>query len=222
MKAYGIDITSQIINYNSAIRQKSDVARLLISITRFLNISDELPQLEALPNDWSSNCIRLIIYVDKMSRVFICEKEKLHTFHFPFQIIKEDHTLVLFEGENITSAICSILFSVFEKLSDDDTLETVLEKYWETVSDLEITMNDNQLCGKLITFLLSFEPGYARFDLDDANDTGSMHPREHLDINYSSGTTFKLGLSKALNYNELIDILNINTPCCYLQKPSKT
>ena len=130
--------------------------------------------------------------------------------------------MVLFEGENITSAICSILFSVFEKLSDDDTLETVLEKYWETVSDLEITMHDNHLCGKLITFLLSFEPGYVRFDLDETNDTGSVHPREHLDINYSSGSTFKLGLSKALNYDELIDILNINSPCHYLQKINKT
>ena len=62
-------------------------------------------------------------------------------------------------------------------------------------------MQDNKMCGKLITFLLSFEAGYLRFDIDELNANGKMHPKEHLDINYSTGCTFKLGLSKELNYS---------------------
>ena len=218
MKAYGIDINPRMIQYNAAIRQKGDVARLLVNIVRFLNVLGIPPQLDSLTKNWSEDYIRLILYIEKMSRVFICERDKIHTFQFPFQIIiEEDHCVVLFEGEHITSSTCSILSSVFEELSEDESLEAVLEKYWEIVSDLEIGMQDNKMCGKLITFLLSFEAGYLRFDMDELNANGKMHPKEHLDINYSTGCTFKLGLSKGLNYSELIDILNINTACHYLQ-----
>ena len=38
MKAYGIDINPRMIQYNAAIRQKGDVARLLVNIVRFLNV----------------------------------------------------------------------------------------------------------------------------------------------------------------------------------------
>ena len=218
MKAYGIDINPRMIQYNAAIRQKGDVARLLVNIVRFLNVLGIPPQLDSLSPKWSEDCIRLVLYIEKMSRVFICERDKLHTFHFPFQIIIEgDRCVVLFEGEHITSSTCSILSSVFEELSEDDSLEAVLEKYWDIVSDLEVNIQDNKMCGKLITFLLSFEAGYLRFDIDELNANGKMHPREHLDINYSTGCTYKLGLPKALNYSELIDILNINTTCYYLQ-----
>ena len=102
MKAYGIDINPQMIQYNAAIRQKGDVARLLVNIVRFLNVLGIPPQLDSLTKNWSEDYIRLVLYIEKMSRVFICEREKIHTFQFPFQIIiEEDRCVVLFEGEHI-------------------------------------------------------------------------------------------------------------------------
>ena len=76
MKTYGFDINPSVIYYNSSIRDKFTIIKLLIGISNFLNMSK--PQLlSELSKDFSSEKIRLIIYIDKMSRIFIEEKEKI-------------------------------------------------------------------------------------------------------------------------------------------------
>lgn len=218
MKAYGIDIPKQFIGFNSAIRKKNHVAKLIIGVTRLLNVA-AVEAVDSLPPTWGNDHVRLIICIDKMSRVFICSENQIHSFYYPFSIqISEKRGETFFEGAQISSVTCSALSSVLEDCSDDELVETLLEKYWDIVTDLEIDEPEKTLCGRLITFLLAFEPGYLRFDCDEVHQNENIHPREHLDINYSSGATFKVGLSKSLNCDELVDILNSKTACYFLEQ----
>lgn len=218
MKAYGIDIPKQLIGFTSSIRKKNHVTKLIIGVTRLLNVAP-VKTVGSLPTTWGNDHIRLIICIDKMSRVFICSENQIHSFYYPFSIqVSENRGEIFFEAEQISSAICSALSSVLEDFSDDELVETLLEKYWDIVADLEIEEPEKTLCGKLITFLLAFEPGYLRFDCDELHQNGDVHPREHLDINYSSGATFKVGLKQSLNCDELVDILNSRTACYFLEK----
>ena len=70
----------------------------------------------------------------------------------------------------------------------------------------------------MIYDLLVFEPGYIRYDIDFSNRIDPIkHPPHHLDINYDNASTFKIGLSKGINFDEFISILSIKEKCYFLK-----
>ena len=218
MKFYGYDLNPQIINYNSSLRNKINIIRILIEVSRLVNSSSPHPAAELVAS-LDSNKIRLVFYVDKMSRIFIEEKDKIHSFHFPFVLkVENGKNILSFNGFQITNATCSILAAVFAELSEDAPLERILELYWDIASDLSVPSEESEIHSQLITYLLSFEPGYLRFDHDEVLENELYHPQNHIDINYTSRATFKIGLMKPLDYKQLIEMINITTPCCYLSE----
>jgi len=48
------------------------------------------------------------------------------------------------------------------------------------------------------------------------HENGKMHPLYHLDVNYSSGASYKIGLYNELQIEEFKEILDITTDCLYL------
>lgn len=63
-----------------------------------------------------------------------------------------------------------------------------------------------------------FECGYLRYDYDVEYQNGHIHPINHLDVNYSVGSTFKLGFQDIITIEDFIDILDLKTNCHYLNK----
>lgn len=224
MKTYGFDINPSVIYYNSSIRDKFTIIKLLIGISNFLNMSK--PQLlSELSKDFSSEKIRLIIYIDKMSRIFIEEKEKIHTFFFPFKLRVDNNKYTLFSNDaEISNVTCSVMSAIFNNLSDEESLEFILEQYWDVADDLGLPKEEEKVYSKLITYLLTFESGYLRLDHDESErgrGKREAHPIDHIDCNYTDGASFKLGLSSSIACSDLIDILDINTPCTCLSLPRK-
>ena len=219
MKAYLFNVKPDIVHYCSSIRSKIDVVRLIVGISRYLIMTKPEPFLDN-SKEVEEGEIRLVIYVDKMSRVFLSETNKIHSFHFPFTFgVNEDKCVLFHKGSEITSAMCTVLEATFFNLSEvDDSIENVLENYWNIAEDFQISKQENNFYGNLITYLLSFEPGYLRFDHDVIRKKVGIHPEHHLDINYTNGASFKIGLTTFLREMDLIDILNLNTPCLYLTK----
>lgn len=60
------------------------------------------------------------------------------------------------------------------------------------------------------------EKGYIRYDYDPEHENKEIHPLYHLDVNYSSGVTYKIGLNGALQIGGLKKILDTTTDCAYL------
>jgi hypothetical protein len=215
--AFGYQISPNLIKYNTSIRSKADIIRLLIAIVRYLNIASP-NELEKLTIENRPGDIVLILHVDKMSRIFISDNDKIHTFQFPFSVGVSDGKLhIAFNGIQIDNGVVSILNTALSEFEDWYPLEQIIEKYWEAIDDFEISKAEAQIYNGMITYLLSFEPGYLRFDYDQDNKSNERHPLNHLDIYYTNKNTFKIGLLDKLNHIQLIDILNISTPCLTLK-----
>lgn len=138
MNSFGYDITPSVIQYNSSIRSKATVAQLLIEVSRFLLLSK--PQsCSVLPVDIPVGKIRLIVYIDKMSRLFIEEHNKIHSFLFPLILKTDENGFVLsHNGYRLSNATCTILSAVFSEQEEDESIERIIEKYWDIATDLLI------------------------------------------------------------------------------------
>jgi len=215
MKSYQFQTNNYFIGERTAIREKYDIIILLINSIKYI-CSAPLNELVSVPND----DITLVIHVDKMSRIFFCQEEKIHTFQFPFLISEEDGMLnVYYKDYELDSKITTILLSLFKASNQlNKSLESMFDLFYGTMKDFGITDDAYEsICWDLILYLLSFEPGYLRFDYDIERQDGTKHPLNHLDIYYTSKNTFKIGLNEQLDNSMLIELLDINAECKFLK-----
>ena len=212
MKSFGFQLNPNVIGYNLSIRDKGDIIKLLINILRYLNFNKPI-ELANLTIEADDNKILLIIHIDKMSRLFIVEKNKIHSFQFPFKIsISQDSCNIKYNDTIIDSATISLFSAVFSTFKEYTPLEEILDKYWNAISDLGVDAQEAKSIETLITYLLTFETGYLRYDYDEIRGN-EMHPVNHFDFYYSSNNTFKIGLTDRIEYRQLIEILDINKKC---------
>lgn len=203
MKKCEFNAPSIIIGYNSSIRDKISIIRILISVIRYLNTGQEIGEQKESEKEMPS--IHITICIDKMSRVFLEEKDKIHSFAFPFTIIKQDANYVVqFLGIDITSPVCAVMEATFYKIIESSSVEDIVGNFWDAVRESEVDDEDRDLCCQLLTYLLSFEPGYVRYDHDEVN---AGHPIDHLDINYTNMATFKLPLNQSIDCGGFIRLI---------------
>ena len=135
--------------------------------------------------------IQIVLCIDKMSRLFISNDKSIHSFRFPFFI------------DDINGR-----FKVHNKdLEIDNEATSLLLSFFGEFEGMESIYD-----------LLVFDPGYVRYDIDFSDRLDPLnHPAHHLDINYDNASTYKLGLSKEIDFDEFINILNINKKCYFLK-----
>lgn len=201
------------------IRNRFDLLRLLSHTLKAIVVENASYE-EGYPRKTDDNR-KLLIHIDKMSRIYYCLGDKFFSYSFPFLLFKDpDNSLIEinFKGElAIDSLVSSLLITIFDNpvLQDKDLLElyeTVDDEIKETYHGAEI---DIDIIMNLIYHLLAFEPGYLRYDDDNTpgrvND--KFHPRYHLDINYESISTYKIGLEKNISMSQFVEITD-NTAVC--------
>lgn len=198
------------------IRNKRDLLKLLVQTIKFLVLTPAAPAGRA-PSDK-----KLILYVDKMSRLLFCVENKIFSFQFPLQVRigpGDDSLSILYRDYfEIDHIISSLLVSVF---GQDDIFDSSLEdidgRIWEEIIANEWNgVVDLDALYELAKQLVLFEPGYIRYDHDKVHTNGALHPEHHLDIFFSSNSTMKLGLQKAIESEWMLDMLNILTDCKYI------
>lgn len=70
---------------------------------------------------------------------------------------------------------------------------------------------------RIFEHILLTEPSYLRFDHDTEHQDTVEHPTNHIDVNFSSDYSYKIGLEKQINLDELVDILSKKTRCRILK-----
>lgn len=68
----------------------------------------------------------------------------------------------------------------------------------------------------LLRDLFLFDDGYIRYDYDEVLENGLTHPLNHLDIFYSTRTTFKVGFKNRIREAHFMDLLDVNSDCHFL------
>lgn len=187
-----------------AIRDKIDYTRLLVYGARQLLLAIETGETKV-----SSN-MKLI--VDKMSRLFFYKNKKYFSVAFPFITTLDNENNVIefttYTGKRLDNQSISAVISIID--SEEFKLNPSL-------IDFYIEPNGIESSGLLLLEeIFQFEPSYIRYDSDPDNEKGKLHPLNHLDINYSQYSTFKLGLTKEITFDYFENLQNIKTDCSFL------
>lgn len=204
---------------SGAVRTRSDIINLLLNACELI-IDSKFDIKNEIVADAKS-----LVYVDKMSRLFLITENKYTSFSFPFNI-DLDLSKLSFCSYEIDHATIAILSSIMSNYTENMRIEEILSCVWDN-SDLQNVPDEyNERISVLMTMLLSFDTGYVRFDIDPENaikyaEKGKplAHPEFHLDINYSGNSTYKLGLNSKITMGNFIDILDITKNCWFLKKP---
>ena len=118
MKCYCFELTDELsTQILCPIRTKEDVISLLINTIKVLL------SLPATEESRSQNTNKIILLVDRMSRLFFCIEDKIFTINFPFYVSKSEVTDALsirYRHIAIDSYISSLIIS---------TLQNTTKKY---------------------------------------------------------------------------------------------
>jgi len=215
MKAYELSTKRKFFESFGSIRTKRDIILLLLEILKTFIIDNQnirkFNDLDIIDNDTD---ISIVIYIDKMKRIFYCTKNKVQSFCFPFTIIKEDDEIKFyFKNEEIDLKCISILIRIFSSSMMDNSLNLI-----ELLLNDEVysssSENYQNFLEELLIFISVFEDGYLRFDFnDEKNENEEYHPLHHIDFYYTNSNTFKLGIIKKISLKNSIEIIDINKEC---------
>ena len=196
---------SFVDKFFSRIDSKKQIIELIMETIRYI-LSYQKP-----PKENENVAGTMILYVDKMSRIFFFTKKKYFSIVLPFLAQEENSELTFsYNGVKIDHDIISkIIYIVKNNDFMSEDIYTFLEifendlNYWDILRDLML-----------------IEDGYIRYDIDEEHfniEKPKQHPLHHCDIFYSNGNTCKFGLDKPLiEPNNFIDLLNVRTDCYFM------
>lgn len=181
-----------------SIREKKDVISLLIETIKFIKASSHISE--------NTDAKIIIISKSKMSRIFYILNNKYFSIIFPFRIEvnEEEYRFFLKDGTELTYEFLS---KITELIKNEVFFKT-FEDFVNEIFDKNNTFLNEEKIWDFMKEICFLEYGYLRYDYDLEHENGNFHPLNHLDINYSNRTTFKLGLSKEITTQEFVDMLD--------------
>jgi len=198
--------------FSKPVREKKDEIDIIFDVIDILLLGDSDPIIRGT----------IVINIDKMSRLFCFLDNKYYSIVFPFNIenMDKNDNIHIYDGIldiDINSRIVALLKRIVSDIElESDTIEEIFEKVFFDVEDNEYTEKEIKDCFQLLLRIFSTDLGYIRYDYDEKHENEKIHPLHHLDINYSSKGTYKIGLKKALKDEDFIDMLDLRTECKYL------
>lgn len=199
----------QAATYTEPIRSKRDI--VIVWMETIKNYLIDQPPPEAM------TAAKTSILIDSMSRLFctLGDGRKIFSVAFPFGVtrILDEYRFVSREGVEIDNQVSSIILSLV------NTEEGIFasKDFSKFIDPIMENSDFNPEIWSLIRELMLAEDGYIRYDWDEARNDGHRHPLHHLDVNYSSGGTFKVGLNAQVDCSALASILDVATDCHYLR-----
>lgn len=189
----------------SPIRTKIDV------ISLWMNTIKMMLAYVPVPQELVGGTMALV--VSKMSRIFFVLEDKVFSLNFPFFVNYDGGELTFstlscqLVDNKVTSEILSLLHTngVLTSVDVASFADPIIDScvidsgIWELLRDLMIC-----------------EEGYIRYDHDPELQNGDIHPLHHLDVFYSTASTFKIGCRKRFSLPDFTDMLDIRTNCHYI------
>lgn len=181
-----------IVKFSKVIREKLDVIMLQLDVLYCIQSG-----IREMPNG------NLVVENGDIKRMYFFEQNRYYSASFPFLIKKGDSEE---EGYSfycndieISSSLLANMQEIISQLRERG-LSSI--EYFDLIAAIEDVSLDE--CGKfnkvkadalwnIISYLLTVEDSYVRYDYDEAH-VEANHPLNHLDINYSTYGTYKIGL----------------------------
>ncbi|EUL78385.1 Uncharacterised protein [Enterobacter hormaechei] len=190
------------------VRDRKQVVELLLSTMRLF-------LLQPLPRPLKISGL-LELRISKMSRLFFFSENKHFSIAFPFIAKLNDDGVLAFyndSGFEISSKTLSEITAIIDSGYDFDN-----GSFIDFYDSFEESLVESPNFWTVFLKLMTFEEGYIRYDYDEEHENGDLHPLNHLDIFYSSKPTFKIGLRGRYQKDYLVNLVNRETNCVYLDK----
>ena len=195
------------------IRKQKDCIALILDILNILLVGEEISDERGM----------IMIVVDKMSRIFCFSGKKYFSMVFPFdmeRIEEEGNNYRIYDlalNMEIDNRLIVLMERILNQIDfEESTIDEIIEKAYFDVAEEGYSEDEVGNCFNLVMRLLSMELGYIRYDDDPEHANGALHPLYHLDVNYSSKGTYKLGVNREMGEEDFIDLLNVKTDCKYI------
>lgn len=190
---FSFDVPQYYTNrFSKTIRKKIDVVMLLLDVLYCIQ--------SGIQESENGN---LVIEINDIKRLYFFEQKRYYSIAFPFVIKKgnaeekkfsfycndfEISSSLLANAQEVVTQLKSQGFSAIEYI---DLIAII-----EDVSLDECGKFDNKKADSLwsiISYLFTTEDSYVRYDYDEEH-VEMNHPLNHLDVNYSTYGTYKIGL----------------------------
>lgn len=188
------------------IRDKKTIIKILMNSIKYMLLNP------SITDDESYGEMR--IYVDKMSRIFFFDKEKIkyYSIVFPFTITKDKEGFH-FSFDAIDIIDNKLTSDVINLITCDNYNSICSYEFFDPI--LEYQSKENEYIWSFLKRLFFMEDGYMRFDYDPESfqkykEKGEekKHPLNHYDIFYSNNCSIKIGLNKRIDEKDLINFVN--------------
>lgn len=217
MKKFEFDIDKAYLEKffpKMRVKTKAQIIEILMEATRYMLLN---PSIEE-----TKKAGKIVLYIDKMSRVFFFTNKKYFSIVFPFLAHdKDEYDKYKFSFQNDIEVDSKIISKVISIIKCDEFKEKCSLDFVAPICEYQENCDENFWI--FLRELLLMEDGYIRYDYDidnyeKAKEKGEedKHPLNHYDLFYSSNATFKIGLKKEIKNEEFIDFFDINTDCKYL------
>lgn len=193
------------------IYSKLDYARFFLLSSRYM-----------LMNISSNSKSFLSLKIDKSKRLYCYSENKFFSVAYPCSIDIDNNHIVQLRTINgidlnyysISSALSILKDEIF---INNPSLTNFYLSYNPTADLLLENTVNVELGISLLEEVFQYEPSYIRYDYDEKNKNGNLHPLNHFDICYSSEGTFKIGIDDKIDFDFFKNILDINTDCIFVK-----
>ncbi|WP_313035049.1 hypothetical protein [Acinetobacter sp.] len=215
---YSIDPFKLDMIFDSAIRHKIDLMKL--SLNLIIELINE--EVGFILNE-KSNFV--LIKSKNTFRYSVIKENQIMSAILPFRFNFDEDIEFNYNMEVIDLNDFYILLSCVDKIKYEidngmdllsDDIRSLIDEV--LIQDLNLNNALEYKYKKLLNHMFFQEDGYLRFDYDEENCNGYLHPLNHLDVNYSNSSTFKLGIKSKINFHTFWDILRSDTNCFYLEQ----
>ncbi|EPO0042217.1 hypothetical protein ACUFBV_003978 [Vibrio harveyi] len=206
MKEFKIPIDSAYYDtFFCAIRNKKDVIKLLMNTVKYVQTDAKVE---------GDDISYLHIIIDDMNRFIYESEDKVFSIRSPFNINVADGA-INFYTKNISKVDSRLSSQIISLLSDEnfDSPNSLDFTYL-----LEETFGEADEVWAFVMELLSFEDGYLRFDHDPKNEDKRKHPLNHLDICYTTASTYKIGTYNKPCAKYMTSLLSNKVDSMYLER----
>ncbi len=186
------------------IKTKAHIIEILMETIKYMLLNPEI----------KSDCSvgKILLIVDKMSRVFYFSENKYYSISFPFFVEKVENEFT-FGFKNIIEVESRLINKILQIIKCDEFKEKCSLDFIAPICEFEENCDENFWI--FLRELLLMEDGYIRYDYDKdeyekfkSKGEEDKHPLNHYDIFYTSSNTFKIGLKDKLSEDQFIDLFD--------------
>ncbi len=186
------------------IKTKAHIIEILMETIKYMLLN---PKIES-----ENSAGKILLIVDKMSRLFYFSENKYYSISFPFFVEKVENEFT-FGFKNIIEVESKLVNKILQIIKCDEFKERCSLDFIAPISEFEENCDENFWI--FIRELLLMEDGYIRYDYDKneyekfkLKGEEDNHPLNHYDIFYTSSNTFKIGLKDKLSEDQFIDLFD--------------